>query len=73
MPELVSCIPDRPDAHVADLDAVNKPENDEPSIVEPIESFAARHPLHRLPVASRLVNFTTTNNNNSYWSEQSTK
>lgn len=49
MPELVSCIPDRPDAHVADLDAVNKPENDEPSIVEPIESFAARHPLAPSP------------------------
>jgi hypothetical protein len=38
---VTSCgLPRRADAHVADFDRINKPENDDPSIVEPIEPAA---------------------------------
>ena len=41
---------------MADLDAVNKPENDDPSMVEPIELSAAQQRLS-LPLFTQLQTF----------------
>jgi len=44
--DLLRSFPGRADADVADL-RVNKPENDDPSILEPIEESTAQLPLRR--------------------------